>query len=460
LSLRIPVLVAPAFPPVTVDRRLVALAALAAVALVCLVLNRPTGALVALLSLGLVAWIGRPSRDPEPDTAGPIQQAHDDVLALALDALPDPVLVVEASAEAASDRGRHRVRYANPAAVNLMRIPSRGAVLTAAIRDPDVLEAVETALISRSPQSIGYETGGAHPRFWRAWAAPLGRDGEGVMALVRLRDETDTRRVEVMRVDFLANASHELRTPLASLTGFIETLRGHARDDAEARDKFLGIMSTQADRMGRLVGDLLSLSRIELNEHVPPHDVVDLASVVADVTDASALLSAGRDVRLIVHPSAGGCAVVGERDQLIQVVQNLIDNALKYSPPGGQVDIRLACDLSARDARAWRLSPSAARMPLLTPDADETARYALVAVQDAGPGMARDRLPRLTERFYRVEGQKSGDRMGTGLGLAIVKHIVNRHRGGLTVESAIGEGSAFHAYFPLAEDSAPKSPTL
>jgi two-component system, OmpR family, phosphate regulon sensor histidine kinase PhoR len=253
--------------------------------------------------------------------------------------------------------------------------------------------------------------------------------------------------VEKTRADFLANASHELRTPLASLSGFIETLRGHAREDVGARDRFLGIMQAQAERMSRLIDDLMSLSRIELNEHVPPSGVVDLGAAVSDVADALSPIARERGVKITLElPKPGQARVIADRDQIVQVAQNLIDNALKYSGMGDEVTVAIASGLTAESATAGQ-NAEASRLPLLTPDhTGET--YAAFRVSDQGAGIAREHLPRLTERFYRVEGQKSGERAGTGLGLAIVKHIVNRHRGGLTVESQPGVGTTFAVYLP------------
>ena len=233
------------------------------------------------------------------------------------------------------------------------------------------------------------------------------------------------------------------------MSGFIETLRGHARDDPAAREKFLSIMAVQAERMTRLVADLLSLSRIELNEHIPPSGKVDLAGAVSDVVDATGPLAARRGIRLkVAREGEGSVSVTGDRDQLIQVIQNLTDNAIKYSPDDTEVEIELRVGIGADEAARVR-TPNAAGLPLLTPDRDSQARYVLITVRDHGPGLTRETMPRLTERFYRVEGQKSGERLGTGLGLAIVKHIVNRHRGGMTVESIVGEGAAFGVYLPL-----------
>ena len=374
----------------------------------------------------------------------------------ALEALPDPILIVSGSAP--EDLAGRRVVFANAAARERLKIPRDDGLLISAIRDPGVLEAIDEALFGRVSRTIDLLSIGALERHWRAYAAPLpAPDGsDDAFALLRLRDHTESVRMERMRVDFLANASHELRTPLASLSGFIETLKGHAREDPVARDRFLDIMSAQTERMGRLVADLLSLSRIELNEHIPPSGRTDLARAVRDVRDALELLSKEAGVRLDID-APGVAMVTGDRDELTQVAQNLIDNGVKYSSRGGHVDIQVRADLPL-EAAVEPAFPGAPRFPLLTPDRDDAVRYARLSVRDHGPGMARESLPRLTERFYRVEGQKSGERSGTGLGLAIVKHIVNRHRGGLIVESLPDQGAAFTVYLPLIE-AAPR-PTL
>jgi two-component system phosphate regulon sensor histidine kinase PhoR len=367
--------------------------------------------------------------------------------------LGDPVMVI-AGGEADDIAGR-RIVLANAAARELLRIPREGALLVSALRDPGVLEAVDEALFGGMVRTTDYGGSGAQTRHWRAMTRPLPAAEGASLALLVLRDETDVRRMELMRVDFLANASHELKTPLASLSGFIETLKGHARDDPKARDKFLDIMATQAERMSRLVADLLSLSRIELNEHIPPSGRVDLARAAGDVVDAVSILSAERKVRIQLEADDITAPVSGDRDEILQVVQNLVDNAIKYSAEGDTVQIVIRPDMTLDQASApWsggNRGAGATRLPLVTPDRETGVRYAAVTVQDHGPGMAREHLPRLTERFYRVEGQKSGERAGTGLGLAIVKHIVNRHRGGLTVESEPGQGATFTAYFPVAE---------
>ena len=372
--------------------------------------------------------------------------------ALALEGLPDPVMLV-ASGEL-DDSAGPRLLFSNAAARDMFRLQQRGGLLAAAVRNPLVLEAMEEALHGRIESDAVFEGGGALDRIWRAVARPLPPFGEQRLALLWMRDETDARRNERMRADFLANASHELRTPLASLTGFIETLRGHAKEDPAARDRFLEIMGHQAERMARLIDDLMSLSRIELNEHIAPSGAVDLVVAANDVLDALSPLLRDRGARIEPRlPPPGQVIVTGDRDQIIQVIQNLVDNAVKYAGAGGTVTVEVAADISAEAAVALR-DPGAARLSLLNPDRAHDRLYGVVSVSDTGPGIERELLPRLSERFYRVEGQKSGERAGTGLGLAIVKHIINRHRGGLSVESAEGEGSVFTAYFPMASNPA------
>ncbi|HUO21197.1 MAG TPA: ATP-binding protein [Caulobacteraceae bacterium] len=369
-------------------------------------------------------------------------------LAEAVEVLPDPVMVV--GAIEADDFAGRRIVFANRAAREMFRIAGDNDLLVTAVRNPEVLDVVDEALFGGRQGEAAYEAGGVQDRYWHAWARPLSGGPQGLRrALLLMRDETDSRRNERMRADFLANASHELRTPLASLAGFIDTLRGHAKEDTAARERFLDIMARQAWRMARLIEDLMSLSRIELNEHIAPGGEVDLTLAIADVLDSLApqAREAGVELRPVLG-ERGRAVVVGDRDQIVQVVQNLTDNAIKYAGRGGHVDILLDVGVTAEGAVALR-KPQASRLALLTPDHTD-GLYAVIRVRDTGPGLARQVMPRLTERFYRVEGQKSGERLGTGLGLAIVKHIMNRHRGGLAVESAEGEGADFLVYFPLA----------
>jgi len=261
---------------------------------------------------------------------------------------------------------------------------------------------------------------------------------DGSTAILALHDITQVRRIEQMRADFVANASHELRTPLSTLLGFIETLRGPARDDAEARERFLVIMQEQATRMARLVGDLLSLSRIELNEHSPPSEPVALANIVERAVAAMQPLAEAKRMALVAEIDPRASVVIGQADELTQLLQNLLDNALKYGREGTPVGVALRL--------ADKLPPAAAQL--------KAGRAIAVAVSDQGEGIAREHLPRLTERFYRVDTARSRKLGGTGLGLAIVKHIVNRHRGTLVVDSTPGKGSTFTVYLPLPEAGA------
>ena len=241
------------------------------------------------------------------------------------------------------------------------------------------------------------------------------------MILLVFQDLTPLRRSEEMRVDFVANASHELRTPLAALSGFIDTLLGSAREDAEARNRFLAIMKAQANRMTRLIGDLLSLSRVELNEHMHPETPVDLVPVVRQVIDGLQTLATDRNVGIVISPPDAPVMVPGDRDELTRVFENLIENALKYGASGKRVDVKCAA----------------------------TSSEALVTIRDYGPGIAAEHIPRLTERFYRVDVTQSRAEGGTGLGLALVKHILNRHRGKLSIESEAGKGATFAVRLPL-----------
>ncbi|HEY5105743.1 MAG TPA: ATP-binding protein [Caulobacteraceae bacterium] len=367
-----------------------------------------------------------------------------------LDGLPEPVLLVTGAAK--GGLSAQKFLFANAAARRVLPIQRNEGPLATAIRSPEVLQAVEEALFGEGVGEAPFPLGLGQARQWRARAASLGAavDGHPPLAILTLRDETDAIANARLRADFLANASHELRTPLASLSGFIETLSGHARDDPAARERFLPIMQAQADRMRRLIENLMSLSSIEQSEHLPPAGEVDLAQAAADVLDALDPQARIRGVRFERRlPAVGAAMIVGDRDQIVQVVQNLAENALKYSPKGGAVEIEV---MGVQELMPASQSASGEmRHPLIVPASTAAGGYFGVGVRDGGPGIARTHLPRLTERFYRVEGQKSGEHAGTGLGLAIVKHIVNRHGGALFVDSALGAGSTFTACFRSLE---------
>ena len=351
-------------------------------------------------------------------------------------ALPEPAVYIDAQG---------RVEAANPAARKAFRFVGAEPQLTAVVRRPELLDAVADARLRREPQWFEFVERDETDRYFAAVAAPL---GGGI--LISMHDLTDIKRAEFARVDFLANASHELRTPLTSLSGFIETLRGPARDDAEARDRFLEIMQGQAERMRRLISDLLSLSRIELVEHRAPAGEADLAAVVKETVAALGPVAGEKGVTVRVKGADQPILVTGVRDELAQVAQNLIDNAVKYSEKGGVVDVDLSADLSgdAASAQAGRLWEEAGHMSIVSAAQTGQGKCVSLRVTDAGPGIERQYLPRLSERFYRVDPGR-GLRPGTGLGLAIVKHVVQRHRGSFLVESEPGRGSAFGVVLPM-----------
>ena len=348
-----------------------------------------------------------------------------------LDRLPDPLIVLD---------GTGRVLLRNSAAEPLIAKQAMGKHVATVLRSAPLVSCIEGVLKGGPASSVEYTLPVPVERHFNAFVTPIETEGvrpgpqKSFLVLVLLHDLTEAKRVETMRVDFVANASHELKTPLASLAGFIDTLRGHAKDDPEARERFLGIMSDQAQRMRRLIDDLLSLSRIELREHVLPDQLVSLQSVVGDVMDALTPIARDSGVELVASAPATLPPVRGERDELAQVIQNLVDNALRYAQSGKRIEIGLSLD---------------------TKGGRQVVR---LAVKDFGPGIAREHIPRLTERFYRVDAATSRARGGTGLGLAIVKHIVNRHQGSLSIESEIGKGSTFIVQIPVAEPRSGATP--
>jgi two-component system phosphate regulon sensor histidine kinase PhoR len=325
-----------------------------------------------------------------------------------------------------------RIIVASEAMDHLLGVAEPRKHLASIIRAPQVLSALELVLAGRGDQRVSFSLVGTPDQLFDADLSPIEPgDGNVRAVLVTLHDTTKAQRVEQMRADFVANASHELRTPLASLTGFIDTLRGHAKDDPEAQERFLAIMGEQASRMRRLIDDLLSLSRIELNEHVRPSGSVNLGDVVEDAVHALQPMAVAANIQLDYVEPASLPNVVGDKDELYQVVQNLIDNAIKYGRPHTAVMVQLG----TRRAGPGEPGPSPA---------------VVLSVKDHGEGIAREHIPRLTERFYRVDVKRSRAIGGTGLGLAIVKHIVNRHRGRLVIESQVDEGSTFNVHLPLA----------
>jgi two-component system phosphate regulon sensor histidine kinase PhoR len=331
-------------------------------------------------------------------------------IASLLDGLPEPTLLL--------GPGRTIIR-ANRAGLNELGQAAVGRDLAAVLRHPAVLEAADAVLGGEAERDAEFAEAGATPRHLVARVRALpDPTAEGGVAVLALGDITPLRRAERLRADFVANASHEIRTPLATLSGCIETLRGPARDDLAAQGKFLALMSEQSARMTRLVQDLLSLSRIELDEATPPTEPVTLGPLLERVRDALAIPAEERKATVTLTVADPLPDVNGEMAELEQVFHNLIDNAIKYG--GGEVRI----------------------------EAEAKDRWVVVRVKDNGPGIAREHLPRLTERFYRVDAARSRALGGTGLGLAIVKHIVNRHDGKLGIDSRLGEGTCFTVELP------------
>ena len=323
-----------------------------------------------------------------------------------------------------------RVVAFNEMAISIAPALRSGEPALIALRMPELVDAIRRAIRRHEPQRVEFFERVPLDRWFEAFVTPvtltLGAGGTADILLMTFNDLTPLRRVEEMRADFIANASHELRTPLAALLGFIETLQGPAKDDPVARDKFLGIMQGQATRMARLIDDLLSLSRIELNAHLQPSTPVDLAPIVRQVVDGLQMLARDRGVEIKVALPPDTLTVLGDRDELIRALENLIENALKYGAVGKRVDVTVG------------RAQTRAGLP-----------EAHVSVRDFGPGISPEHLPRLTERFYRVDVADSRAQGGTGLGLALVKHVLNRHGGLLTIESTPGAGATFTMHIPL-----------
>lgn len=347
-----------------------------------------------------------------------LEQKLDPRLAALVEAYPEPALLMS--------RGGI-VLSGNRAAETLLGRARIGSPVSLTLRAPDVIEAVREAGISGASLLVAFNLRVPVERSFEAHILPIRFDrhttaGAPDLVMLVFRDLTQAMRIDQMRADFVANASHELRTPLASVTGFIDTLRGAARDDPAMREKFLNIMSEQARRMSRLIDDLLSLSRVEMNVHRPPETAVDLVPLTAHVRDSLSPLARDRGVEIVLEAPSAAVVVRGERDELIRLIENLVENALKYGASGKRVEIRLRVENTD----------------------------AVLSVRDFGPGIAPEHLPRLTERFYRVDVAHSREQGGTGLGLAIVKHIAARHRARLSIESEPGKGATFSVRFPLS----------
>jgi two-component system phosphate regulon sensor histidine kinase PhoR len=328
-------------------------------------------------------------------------------------AVSDPLIIFDAEGIAV---------HVNDAARSAFGAMAPGLSLLMKFRAPEMQSAIESVRTgAASLELVDYVERVPIERVYKVTASAIGR-GTGLFVVV-FKDQSEARRIDRMRADFIANASHELRTPLASISGFVETLRGPARNDAAARDNFLQIMQNQTQRMARLIDDLLSLSRLEMKPYLPPGAVVDVHQIVQSVIDSLSPLA--KESCVVIEKAFGDEPVdaKGDRDELFQVFENLLENACKYGQSGGRVVVSIEKG-SAPD-------PEVA-----------------VTIRDFGPGIPEEHIPRITERFYRIDVDNSRAQKGTGLGLSIVKHILTRHNARLTIKSTVGEGAAFTVHLP------------
>jgi two-component system, OmpR family, phosphate regulon sensor histidine kinase PhoR len=375
----------------------------------------PVG-LSALLVLAAVFLVPLSASKSEPEVAVPQQQPvvlHDSVPAIraALSAIDIPLYLID-SAE--------NIVFQNESAMVAFGEIEDNMHITARLRSPAILDCLRESMAKGNVNKVEFSERHPSTRVFQVSVAPVSTDLPRKYYILSFIDISEARRIERMRSDFVANASHELRTPLASLQGFIETLQGPAKNDAKAGERFLVIMLEQVLRMNRLVDDLLSLSRLELKAHLAPSDKVELAPLLGHVRDSLAPLADDLGIEIEMQMPSSPVFVMGDRDELIQVFENLIQNACKYGQEGKKVEVLLK---------------------------EANGHGAEVSVRDYGPGIAEEHLPRLTERFYRVNVEASRSKKGTGLGLAIVKHILTRHRARLIVKSELGKGSVFTVRF-------------
>jgi two-component system phosphate regulon sensor histidine kinase PhoR len=368
--------------------------------------------IVTLLRPPLVERVVVPPHD-EPAPIDP--QAVLRTAFAGLAALDMPVLIIDREAS---------VLVQNMAVEKAFGAFPIGAHISSKLRSPGLLDMVRETITTNTPNQIEHSERLPSERVYVVRIAPIHLPEidkeEDALFLLSFRDISELRHIDRMRSDFVANASHELRTPLASLRGFIETIQGPAKSDAKAQQRFLGIMLDQTTRMSRLVDDLLSLSRLELKSHIAPDQKVDLVPLLGHVRDSLLPLAGDLDVTINLHLPAGKVEVLGDRDELVQVFENLIENACKYGQEGKSVEVSL---LSG------------------------AGQAVEVVISDRGPGIPAEHVPRLTERFYRVNVEDSRSKKGTGLGLAIVKHILTRHRARLIVKSEVGKGTDFTVRF-------------
>jgi len=372
--------------------------------------------LLALAALAAAAMLPADAERQSADDlaaieASGLQRLSGEYLAAAV---ADPLIIFDHSAT---------MVHANAAAFAAFGGLAPGMSLALKFRAPEMQSLLDGILSGQvAADAVDYTEKLPVERTYRVSASTVGH-ATGLYVLV-FKDQSETRRIDRMRADFIANASHELRTPLASIAGFIETLRGPARNDPGARDQFLQIMQNQTGRMARLIDDLLSLSRLEMKPYLKPGTEVDLRQTIDSVIDSLAPLASENGVVIEREFANGRLVVPGDRDELFQVFENLLENACKYGQSGGHVTVSIA---DGQDAQQ--------------PGFD-------VTIRDYGPGIAEEHIPRITERFYRVDVENSRTQKGTGLGLSIVKHILTRHNARLSIKSEVGKGAAFTVHLP------------
>lgn len=376
-------------------------------------------AFICIAGAALVPWRLHDSvaSQEEPPGINPVEAP---AVGAMVAGMPDPAVLLDRAG---------RVIHLNLAAAQLAPALRKRELAQFALRTPEIIAALREAIATAEPRRVTFVDHAPVERWMELFITPIAVPttfgGKDYCMLMTFQDQTPLRRIEEMRADFVANASHELRTPLAALSGFIDTLQGPARDDAKARDRFLGIMHAQATRMARLIDDLLSLSRVELSAHVRPDTLIDIVPIIRQVIDGLEPLATERHVAIEVNLPDAPAMIAGDREELLRVFENLVENGLKYGASGGRVIVTLAAAESPEGAREWQAK-----------------------VRDFGPGIPPEHLPRLTERFYRVDAGDSRAQGGTGLGLALVKHIVGRHHGRLLIASVPPDGATFTACFP------------
>lgn len=344
-----------------------------------------------------------------------------------LDNLPDPIILIDHNRE---------LLAANRKAKDTFTIEDRnlGRDLALSLRHPEILGAADLVLAGETRRSGEITLPVPIRRTFVVDVIAMSDDTTPELAaVIILNDITSAHRAEEMRADFVANVSHELRSPLAALVGFIETLKGPARDDKAAQERFLNIMQREADRMARIINDLLSLSQVEVNEHISPTTPVNLTILIGHVVDLLSIKASEKGMNIQTSAPGDIPLIPGDEDQLTQVFHNLVDNAIKYGQKG--TAIKISFDHVDRVPGTKRAGVA-------------------VSITDQGQGIAPELVPRLTERFYRVDKARSRDMGGTGLGLAIVKHIISRHRGRLKVDSQVNVGSTFTVMLPLGGETA------